>query len=132
MWRTLTRFTQTDFLTLDFTGIASHVAGLAQRATQGFVVLDQGTGDAVTDRTGLTAYATANDGNEDVELLDGLGQLERLTHDHASGFTTEELIETTVVDGNLASTRTQEDASGSGLTTASAVILSRRHNELSR
>lgn len=68
--RTLTRFTQTDFLTLDFTGIASHVAGLAQRATQGFVVLDQGTGDAVTDRTGLTAYATANDGNEDVELLD--------------------------------------------------------------
>ena len=86
----------------------------------------------MTDRTGLTAYATANDGNEDVELLDGLGQLERLTHDHASGFTTEELIETTVVDGNLASTRTQEDASGSGLTTASAVILSRRHNELSR
>ncbi|MNY57817.1 hypothetical protein D3C86_1940790 [compost metagenome] len=86
----------------------------------------------MTDSTGLTAHTTANDGDVDVELLDGLGQLQRLTHDHASGFATEEGIQGAIVDGNLASARTQEDASGSSLTTAGAVILSRRHNELSR
>ncbi|MNZ80253.1 hypothetical protein D3C78_988830 [compost metagenome] len=86
----------------------------------------------MADRTSLAADTATDDGDVHVEFLDGFGQFQRLTNNHASGFTTEELVEAAVVDGDLASTRTQEDARGSSLTTAGAVVLSRRHNELSR
>src|SRR5690606_21529829 len=127
-----TLFTQTDFLTLDFTSVTSDVTGFTQRAARGFVVLDQSASDAMTDGTGLTTDTATGNGNEDVELLDGLGQLQRLTHDHASGLAAEEGIQAAIVDRDVTSTRTQEYACGSGLATASAVILSRRHNELFR
>src|SRR5690606_28851876 len=104
----------------------------AQRRTQCLVVCHQCTGDAVTDRASLTAHTTTENGDVDVELLDGLGQLQRLTHNHTGGFATEEVVQLTVVDGDLASARAQEDARGCSLATASAVILSRRHNELFR
>ncbi|MNT71314.1 hypothetical protein D3C72_2097890 [compost metagenome] len=81
----------------------------------------------MTNGASLTAHATASDGDVNVELLDILGQLERLTNYHAGSFTTEELVQAAVVDGDLASTRTQEYTRGSGLATAGAVVLSRRH-----
>jgi hypothetical protein len=86
----------------------------------------------VTNGTGLTADTTTENGDVDIELLDSLSQLQRLTNDHAGSFATEEVIQLTVVDGDLASTRAQKDARGCSLATASAVILSRRHNELFR
>src|SRR5690606_17300798 len=130
--RTLTRLAQTDFLTLDFTGIASHEASLAQGRTKSLVVLHQRTGDAVTDRASLTAYTAAENGDVYVKLLNGFGQLKRLTNNHASSFTAEEVLQLAIVDGNLASTGAQKNTRGCGLATASAVILSRRHNELFR
>src|SRR5690606_19115655 len=124
--RTLARLAQTDLLALDLAGVAGHETGLAQRATQGFVVGDQCAGDAMANGAGLTGDAATQNGDVDVELLGVLGQFQRLANHHARGFTTEEVLQGAVVDGDLASTRTQEDASGSGLATASAVVLSRR------
>src|SRR5690606_6254689 len=130
--RTLTRFAQTDLLTLDFAGIASNETGLAQCRTQRFVVFHQRASDAVADCASLTTHTTTENGDVDVELLTGFSQFKRLTNNHPSGFTTEEVIQLAVVDGDLASTRAQENARGCSLATASAVILSRRHNELFR
>src|SRR5690606_303696 len=117
--RTLTRFTQTHFLPLDLTGVAGNETGLAQFAAQGFVVFHQRTGDTVTLNSDV-----------DVELFSVAGQFQRLTHDHACSLATEELIESAVVDGDIASTRTQEHPSGGGFTTASTVVLCHRHSEL--
>ena len=69
----------------------------------------------MADSTSLTTDTTTQNGDVDIELFDGLGQLQRLTHDHASSFAAEEIIQLTVVDGNLASARTQEDARGCSL-----------------
>src|SRR5512145_298623 len=102
--RTLTRLAQADLLTLDFTGVTSDVAGLPQRAAQGLVVLDQGASDAVTDCTSLPPDTTTSEGDESGELLDVLGQVGRLTKQHAGGFAAKELIQAAVVDGDVAST----------------------------
>ena len=45
---------QTDFLTLNLTGITSNKASFTQFGTQGLVVLHQSTSDTVADRTNLT------------------------------------------------------------------------------
>src|SRR5690606_12028600 len=65
-----------------------------------------------------------------IELLGAFGQLKRLTNDHAGSFPTEEDVDAAIVDGDVASTRTQEDPSGGGFTAASAVVLCNRHSEL--
>ena len=130
--RTLTRFTQTNLLTFNFTGVASHEASFTQCRTQSFVVVHQGASDAVANCASLTTYTATDYGNEDIELLGHLNQFQRLTNYHAGSFATEETIKSAIVDGDFASARTQENASGCSLATASAVILSRRHNELFR
>src|SRR3546814_4022372 len=53
--------------------------------------------------------------------------LERLAHDHARGLAAEELVERTLVDGDLAGAAAQEHAGGGGLATAGAVILGDCH-----
>src|SRR3546814_4320901 len=90
-------------------------------------LLDQRAGDAQADRTGLAGGAAAAGGDEDVEALGVLGQLERLAHDHARGLAAEELVERTLVDGDLAGAAAQEHAGGGGLATAGAVILGDCH-----
>eukprot|EP01132_Coremiostelium_polycephalum_P021669 gene21671-25721_t len=120
--RTLTRFTQTNFLTFNFTSIASHEASFAQSATQGFVVLHQSASDTVADCASLTTYTATDNGDVDVELFNGLGQFQRLTNYHAGSFATEEIFQSAVVDRDVTSTRTQENASGSGFATASAFL----------
>jgi hypothetical protein len=66
----------------------------------------------VADRAGLAGDAAAGDRHGDVELVGELHELERLAHDHAAGLTAEELVQRTVVDGDLAGTRLEEDAGG--------------------
>src|SRR4051812_38382814 len=83
--RRATCLVQADFLALDFTRVAGHQTGLAQRALQRLVVFDEGAGDAESDSAGLTRIAATFHGDEDVELVAELGQLERLTHNHARG-----------------------------------------------
>src|SRR5690606_25951424 len=118
-----TRLVQADLLALDFAGVAGHEAGLAQLRLQRVVILDQRTGDAPTDRTGLAGGAAAGNGDVDVELVGRLGQLERLAHDHARGLAAEELVDRALVDGDLAIALAQVDAGGGGLAAAGAVIL---------
>lgn len=86
----------------------------------------------MADCASLTTYTTTDHGDVDVEFLDSLSQFQRLTNYHAGSFAAEEIFQGAVVDGDVTSTRTQENACGCGLATASAVILSRRHNELFR
>src|SRR3546814_18435732 len=77
--------------------------------------------------TGLAGGDAAGGGDEDVEALGVLGQLERLAHDHARGLAAEELVERTLVDGALAGAAAQAHAGGGGLATAGAVILGELH-----
>jgi hypothetical protein len=56
----------------------------------------------VTHGTGLAGLATALDIHQDVEGGQVLGQFQRLAHDHAAGFTGEELIDRLVIDDELA------------------------------
>src|SRR3546814_5649685 len=103
---------QADLLALDLACVAGHEARRAQLALERLVVLDQRAGDAQADRTGLAGGAAAAGGDEDVEALGVLGQLERLAHDHARGLAAEELVERTLVDGDLAGAAAQEHAGG--------------------
>src|SRR5882724_6724552 len=111
-----------DLLALDLARIARNEAGIAKGLAKRLIVLDQRTGDAVTDRAGLAGDAAAIHAHADVELVHGLHRFERLTHDHPAGFAAEELIERPVVDGDRALAGAQVDAGGGGLAPAGAVI----------
>lgn len=119
---------QTDLLALDFTGVAGHEACLAQFRLQRFVVLHQRAGDAQADGAGLAGDAAAGGRHSDVEGFGVLGQLQRLAHDHATGFAAEELVQRTTIDRDVASALAQEHAGGGGLATAGAVVLSDSHD----
>src|SRR5690606_30696974 len=107
-------------------------ASLTERTAQSLVIRDQSTSDTMTDSTRLTAHAATQHGDIDIEFFDSLSQLKWLTNHHARSLATEEIVQLTIIDRDLARTRTQENTCGCGLATASAVILSRRHNELFR
>src|SRR5271166_6819158 len=79
-------FVQTDFLALDFARVAGYQAGLRQRRLELPVIVDQGAGDPVPHRTGLTRLSAAVHVDHNVEGRLVVDQLERLAHDHASRF----------------------------------------------
>src|SRR5690606_28486678 len=128
--RTLARFAQTDFLTLNFTRIASDVTGCAQGRTQGLVILHQRASDAVTDRAGLTKAAATGNTDTHVELADEINALQRLTHDHARHFTTEILVDGAIVDDDIAAAGFQVHPRSGGFAAAGAVVLGGRHGVL--
>src|SRR3970282_2847179 len=80
-----------------------------------------------TDAPRLAGGAAAGNRDLDVELVGRLGQLARLAHDHARGLAAEELLDRTLVDGDLAIALAQVDACGGGLAAAGAVILGDCH-----
>ena len=67
------------------------------------VIVDQRAGNAVADRTGLAGLAAAVHVDHDVEGFDMVGQVQGLLADHDRGFATEEGLDVTVVDRDLAS-----------------------------
>ena len=78
----------------------SQMEQLAKASPKFLVEIEEGAGDAVTNRAGASRDAPAVHGGDDVEPLDGLGGHERLANDHFKGFmTAEELIEALVVEG---------------------------------
>src|SRR5690554_4081030 len=97
LW-SLARFTQANFLTLNFARIASNITRFTQIRAQTFVVRHQSASQAVTNRSSLTKATTAFNGNFDIELIDTVGQLERLTHDHTRHFTTKIIFYSAVID----------------------------------
>ena len=58
----------------------------------------------MTDGTGLAGYAAAAYTANDVKLLSGVGDGQRLTHDQFQGLQTKVIINISVVDGDLAGT----------------------------
>ncbi|KAF5300054.1 hypothetical protein FQR65_LT19408 [Abscondita terminalis] len=119
-----TSLVQTNLLTFHFTGITGHEAGLTQFGLQGLVIFDQCAGNAQTNGTGLAGGAAARGGSDDIEIFSGLGQFQRLTHDHAGGLATKKLIQRTAIDGDVAGALAQKHASGGRLATASALVAS--------
>ena len=83
--RSTTGLFQTGFLSLLHSGVTGQEAGLLQCRTQALVILQQGTGQTVTDGTGLAGYAAAAYTANDVKLLGGVGDGQRLTHDQLQG-----------------------------------------------
>src|SRR3546814_16676605 len=113
-----------------FTSIASYEAGFAQCTTQSFVVIHQGASDTVADCASLTTYTTTDNSDVDVDFFDGLGQFQRLTNYHPGSFAAEEVIQGSVVDGDVTSARTQINPCVCSIATASAVILIRQTNTI--
>src|SRR5690606_11997579 len=123
-----TCFVQTDFLTLNSTSVASHQASLLQFCLQCCVVVDQSAGDAVTGSTGLAAFAAAMHVDLDVERFNMVGQHQRLTHNHATRFTSKVFVNRLAVDYDLTRTLLDEDTSNGGLATARTVIPVTNHD----
>jgi len=65
--RLLTCFTQTDFLTLNFTRVTGNETGFTQRTTQAFIVFHQRTSQTVTDCARLTEATTTTYSDFNVE-----------------------------------------------------------------
>src|SRR5687767_10079419 len=86
--------------------VAREEAGLLESLAQLEVVHLQRTGDPVADRAGLAARAAAVDGDDDVELVDGLRQGERLLDDHLQHFIAEVVVERAAIDRDRARSRT--------------------------
>src|SRR5687768_8608287 len=99
-----------DLLAFDLARIARDEARNAQGLAQLLVVLNERARDAVADGAGLAGDAAARNGHGEIKLVRQLHELERLADDHAAGFATEELIQRTVVHGDLAGTGLHEDA----------------------
>src|SRR4051794_37894607 len=97
-------------LTLDDAGVTGQEAGCLQRRTQARLVVGQGLGDAVTDRTGLTGQTAAGDRRHHIVLVDAGGDLERLVQQHAQDRTGEIDADVAAVDGDLAGTGLDPDA----------------------
>ena len=62
-----------------------------------------------------------------LDVFFGLGDGERLTHDHSCGLAAEEDVERPAVDDDLAAAGTQEDTGRGGLAAAGAVVTWRCH-----
>src|SRR5690606_12263200 len=118
---------QAHLLALDLARVARRETGLAQGLAQRLVVGHERARDAVADCAGLAGRAAAADRDVNVELVLGLGDGERLTHDHARGLAAEEDVERAAVDDDLAAARTQKDTCRRGLAAAGAVVTGRCH-----
>jgi transketolase len=94
-----------------------------ERAAEVRVIFHQCTGDPVANRTGLPGSAAAIDVDENVEFIDRLGQLERLTDDHLQSLVGEVGDKVSFINDDLAAARTKVNSCCRGLSAACAVIL---------
>ena len=76
----------------------------------------------MADSTGLTGYAAAGDGDNDVNLAQQIGGDQRLTDDQLQGVQTEILVDVTAVDDDgTGAVLVNANTGNGGLTTAGAV-----------
>jgi hypothetical protein len=59
-----------------------------------------GAGDTVTNSAGLAGFTTTGNIDLDIEAIQLLNQLQRLTNNHAAGFAGEELVDRLAVDND--------------------------------
>ena len=92
------------------TRITGEQACFLEGGAESLVILEQSSGNTVTDRTCLAGNAAAVYAANDVEFLSCAGDLERLTNDELKSFKTEIIVDISVVDGNLTCTCINADA----------------------
>ena len=97
----------TGFFPFFHAGIAGqHAAGL-EVAAEVFIVFDEGAGDAVTERTGLSGCAAAGDVGGNVKRTFHAREFQRLQNVAAGRIGRKIFFESFVVDRDLARTRFQ-------------------------
>ena len=88
----------------------------------------------MADSTGLTGYAAAGDGDDNVNLAQQIGGDQRLTDDQLQGVQTEILVDVTAVDDDgTGAVFVNANTGNGGLTTAGAVkilLLALVHSKL--
>src|SRR5689334_7483825 len=94
------------------------------------VVFHQRARDAVPDRSCLTRWTTARHVDDEIKLVRGLGQLQRLTNDHSQGFVGEVAIERFVIDLNFTSAGSQVNSRRCRFASPGSVILNFSHSYL--
>src|SRR3569832_107673 len=123
-----TRLVEADLLALDFAGIAGHQTGGLQRGLHLGIQVDQRASNAVAHCTGLARFAAARHVDHDVKAVQVVGQLQRLAHDHATGFTREILVHRLVVDDNLAAAGLDEHTGNRRFSTSRTVVVISDHD----
>src|ERR1051325_597673 len=86
--------------------------------------------DAVPDRSCLARWTTACHVDDEVKLVRGLGQLQRLTNDHSQGFVGEVAIERFVINLNFTSAGSQVNSGPRRFASPGSVILNFSHSNL--
>src|ERR1044072_8074016 len=103
--------------------IAGHETSMLQSWTKVGVVFEQRSRDAVSDRSRLARWTTTRNVDNEIKLVRGLGQLQRLTNDHPQGFVGEIAIESFVVNLNFAGTGSQINSGRRRFASPGSVIL---------
>ena len=100
--RSATSGFETVLLSFLHSRVTGEETGLLQRSAEVLgIVLEQSSGDTVADSTGLTGNTAACNAANDVELLFGTGENERLTNDRLEGIKAEIIVDIAVVDRDL-------------------------------
>jgi len=110
-------------LTLLGPWVAGKKSGLLELLPQLTVELAEGSGDAVTDGTRLASASAACDIDQNVELGECVGQLERLPDDHPQRLVLKIVVDRGTVHLELTAPFAKIDASGSAFATTGSVVL---------
>src|SRR5690606_35085892 len=106
----LARLAQTHLLAFYLTGVTCHEACLRRTRAQRLALGHHRTRDALPDRTRLPNAAAAAHADAHIELARPFNQFQRLLHDHARNFATENANQRAVIDGDRAVALGQEHA----------------------
>src|SRR5262245_13002998 len=107
--RTFASLVASVLLALDLAGIARDESRLLQHTPEPRMGEHERTRGPVPDRGGLRRYTAAADVHREVVLAAGVGELERLMHDHPRRLASEIVLEGSVVDDQLAVTHRHSD-----------------------
>src|SRR6185503_121565 len=110
--------------------IARHESSVFERRTKVGIVFEQCSRDAVPDRARLSCWTTTGNVDDEIELVRGLSQLQRLTNDHSQCFVWKIPIERFVVNLDFARTGSQVNSGRCRFASPSSVILNFSHSYL--
>src|SRR5215211_6460928 len=125
---TLSRTFLSVFLALLDPWVAGHKTGMLESRTKIRVEFEQRSRDAVSDRSRLARWTTTRNVDDEIKLVRGLSQLQRLTNDHPQGFVGEVAIERFVVNFNFTSAGSQVNSGCCRFASPSSVILNFSHS----
>ena len=120
----------TVFLSFLLSRVACDEARSLQCRSEVRVVLEQGTGNAVTNRSGLSGLSTAVHIYKNVEFTGRFREVERLTDDHLQRFVWKVAVEFASVDLDVACSGTEVNTCCRSLSAAGAVILNICHKSV--